>query len=137
MKIIPDCWTLIETFNCQFGAHLFDGTDLKIYVYNWLDVDGSIKNEFTTVNESGFVGHCLLVFKNVKNANINVLTHVENELETMWNDPISFNYSGFQFENTIHYDFEGSIQGFPSSASFSVDAQNFEIHILKSFEPAK
>lgn len=137
MKVVKSCWSSIETYNCQYGAHLFDGEDAWIYVNHWLDVDASLKEYFWRKNEHGFVGHCLLVFRGVKKFDMEVLTYSTRGEETLWDAPVSFSYSGSPNGETTQFDFEGSLQGFPSSVSFSIEAQVFELHILERDEPAK
>lgn len=137
MEVISNCWSLIETYNCQYGAHIFDGTSAKIYVHHWLSVDSSLNKKFSRKNKDGFVGHCLLVFRGVKKFDVEVMTYNKNGVEVVWDKPVSISYSGSPIDDTERYDFEGSLQGFPSSVSFSVEAQDFELHILESDEPVK
>lgn len=94
MEIISDCCSSIETYNCQYGAHLFDGSIAKIYVNHWLDVDDSLRNKFARRNKDGFIGHCLLVFKGVKEFLFDVMTNIKVNGETIWSDPVSFHYTG-------------------------------------------
>jgi hypothetical protein len=137
MQVISNCWSSIETYNCQYGAHLFDGTSAKIYVHHWLDVESSLRDKFSKRNDAGFVGHCLLVFLGVKKFDIEVTTHSKQGDETVWSKPVSFSYSGSPLGNTSHFYCEGSLHGFPSSVSLAIDAQGFELHILDSDEPVK
>lgn len=137
MEIIHDCWSSIETYNCQYGAHLFDGSTAKIYVNHWLDVDDSLRNKFVRRNKDGFVGHCLLVFKGVKEFQFDVMTNSKVNDETIWSEPVSFRYTGAPAGTTTKYYFEGSLHGFPSSVSIRIEAENFELHILEKDEPAK
>ena len=138
MEIIHDCWPSIETYNCQYGAHLFDGSTAKIYVNHWLCLyDRNLLNKFSRKNEDGFVGHCLLVFKGVKKFQFDVTTYSKVNNETIWNKPVLFHYVGSFFGTTTEYDFEGSLHGFPSSVSIHIEAEKFELHILGKNEPAK
>ena len=138
MEIIRDCWPSIETYNCQYGAHLFDGSTAKIYVNHWLCLyDRNFLNKFSRKNEDGFVGHCLLVFKGVKKFQFDVTTYRKVNNETIWNKPVSFHYVGSSSGTTTEYDFEGSLHGFPSSVSIRIEAERFELHILGKDEPAK
>jgi len=138
MEIIRDCWPSIETYNCQYGAHLFDGSTAKIYVNHWLCLyDRNLLNKFSRKNEDGFVGHCLLVFKGVKKFQFDVTTYSKVDNETIWNKPVSFHYVGSSSGTTTEYDFEGSLHGFPSSVSIRIEAERFELHILGKDEPAK
>ncbi|WP_171940091.1 hypothetical protein [Herbaspirillum rubrisubalbicans] len=38
MKVIENCWDVIGAAECEYGAHLFDGSVAKIYVDHGLDV---------------------------------------------------------------------------------------------------
>ena len=137
MKIVPNCWSSIETYNCQYGAHLFDGSSAKIYVNHWLDVDSELREFFSRRNADGFVGHCLLVFRGVKKFDFEITTHSKQGDKTVWDKPVSFSYSGSPIGETIRFHFDGSLQGFPSSVSISIEAQEFELHILEDDEPAR
>ena len=88
-------------------------------------------------NEDGFIGHCLLVFKGVKKFQFDVMTHSKVGNETVWSKPVSSHYVGSFSGTTTEYAFEGSLHGFPSSASISIEAEEFELHILGKDEPAK
>ncbi|TRT87211.1 MAG: hypothetical protein EWV63_09040 [Microcystis aeruginosa Ma_OC_H_19870700_S124] len=136
MKTVHDCWAMLETFNCQYGAHLFDGENASIYVNHWLDVDASLTNEFSRKNSEGFVGHCLFVFRGVKKFELKVTTYRLVDQQTLWNPPISFIYSGEAGGSTLLYNFEGSLQGFPSSVAISIEASTFELQILGADEPS-
>lgn len=137
MEIIQDCWSSIETYNCQYGAHLFDGSTAKIYVNHWLDVDDKLRSKFVRKNENGFVGHCILVFKGVRKFQFDVLTNSHEGDELVWGEPIAFSYVGTSTGPMTEYYFEGSLHGFPSSVSIRVEAESFELHILGKDEPAK
>lgn len=137
MEIVYDCWSSIETYNCQYGAHLFDGSTAKIYVNHWLDVDGNLRSKFVRRNDAGFVGHCVLVFKGVRKFQFEVLTNSKEADELVWSEPISFNYTGTSTGAMTKYYLEGSLHGFASSVSIRVEAEGFELHILGKDEPAK
>lgn len=138
MEIIQDCWSSIETYNCQYGAHLFDGSTAKIYVNHWLCLyDRSLLKKFSRRNADGFVGHCILVFKGVRKFQFDVLTTRREGDEVVWSDPISFSYAGVSTGPMTEYYFEGSLHGFSSSVSVRVEAESFELHILGKDEPAK
>lgn len=137
MKVVKNCWDLIDTYNCQYGAHVFDGVSAKIYVSHWLDVDGSLQGEFSRRNDSGFVGHCLLVFCGVKSFRFEVSVRVEESGCVIWRDPIVFGYTGLPEGDVNEYVFEGSLHGFSSSVMIKVEAKSFELHILERDEPAK
>ncbi|MBD9577471.1 hypothetical protein IB260_19270 [Pseudomonas sp. PDM23] len=137
MKVVKNCWNLIETYNCQYGAHVFDGVDAKIYVNHWLDVDDCLREEFSRRNDSGFVGHCLLVFRGVKDFTFDISMHTGKDGQVVWGQPVRFNYSGNSMKEINMYSFEGSLHGFPSAVKVSVRAEGFELHILGKDEPAK
>jgi hypothetical protein len=137
MKIVKNCWNLIETYSCQYGSHIFHEDTAKIYVNHWLDVDESLRDSFSRKNIDGFVGHCLLVFRGVKLFNFEVRTCHARDSGKIWSEPIAFNYSGSPGGATTEFIFEGSLQGFPSSVIVRIEAENFELHILDKDEPAK
>lgn len=137
MKIVKNCWKSIGAFDCQYGAHLFEGSTLKIYVNHWLAVGLDLMPFFHRRNEDGFVGHCLLVFHGVKKYNFSVRTYTKEDGVVNWNEPVIFGYSGSIREDITAYSLEGSLHGFPSSVSISIEAQEFELHILENDEPAK
>jgi hypothetical protein len=137
MRILKNCWDQIETFNCQYGAHLCDGHTVSIYVNHWLDVSNDLRPYFSRKNEDGFVGHCLLVFRGVERANFETVTYKNENGQTVWSEPISFNYIGTSNEPTNSFHLEGSLQGFPSSVTIKIEAEKFELHVLDKDEPAK
>jgi hypothetical protein len=137
MEIIENCWDEIETYNCQYGAHIFDGSSAKIYVNHWLDVSNKMSQFFCRKNNEGFVGHCLLVFHGVKNFDFVVKQWNEKNGEIIWNEPIAFRYVGATEMATRRYEFEGSLHGFPSSVLVVIEAQAFALHILEADEPAR
>ncbi|MEJ7139581.1 hypothetical protein RV045_14265, partial [Comamonadaceae bacterium SL12-8] len=47
------------------------------------------------------------------------------------------NYEGSGIDGLVKYTFEGSLHGFSSSVSISIEAQKFELHILEKDEPAR
>jgi hypothetical protein len=137
MKIIKDCWNSVGAFECQYGAHLFEDSTAKIYVNNWLAVSGELYELFYRKNDEGYVGHCLLVFCDVKQFNFSVRTYIQRHGKVIWNEPVTFSYSGLVQDGTTLHALEGSLHGFPSSVSISVEAQRFELHILEKDEPAR
>lgn len=138
MKIVKNCWNKIETWNCQYGAHIFDGFTAKIYVNQWLDVDRELQTFFSKRNDEGFFGHCVFIFKGVKRFDFKVTTHTKSSSNTtIWNDPIFFHYTGSSNGEVTHFEFEGSLHGFPSSVSATVEAEAFELWILDRDEPAR
>ncbi|WP_155739153.1 hypothetical protein [Ralstonia solanacearum] len=92
MKIVDDCWDDIDTFNCQYGAHVFDGVTAKIYVNHWLATNSEIRGDFCRVNDEGFVGHCLLVFDGVKTFDFSIRQWIEKDGVVVWLDPVVFHY---------------------------------------------
>lgn len=137
MKIVENCWDQIETYNCQYGAHVFENSTAKIYVNHWLDVAPELGRLFARKNEEGFVGHCILVFYGVKIFELSVKQWELKDDKTVWREPVIFYYEGAATEGVTRYDFEGSLHGFPSSVSITIEAQNFELHILEKDEPAR
>ncbi|MGO4808585.1 hypothetical protein AB4156_03150 [Cupriavidus sp. 2MCAB6] len=137
MKIIENCWSQIETYNCQYGAHVFENSTAKIYVNHWLDVDPEIGGFFSRRNDDGFVGHCILAFYGVKIFKFSVKQWELENGKTVWREPVIFHYEGSGNEGAIKYDFEGSLHGFPSSVSIAIEAQKFELHILEKDEPSR
>lgn len=49
MRIIQNCWDQIDTYNCQYGAHIFDGSTAKIYVNQWLAPSKELFDFFTGI----------------------------------------------------------------------------------------
>jgi hypothetical protein len=137
MKIIENCWDQIETYNCQYGAHVFENSIAKIYVNHWLDVSPEMGKLFSRKNDEGFVGHCMLVFLGVKTFELSVKQWELRDDKTVWREPIIFHYEGTGKEGTIKYDFEGSLHGFPSSVTIAIEAEKFELHILEKDEPSR
>ncbi|SIO68317.1 hypothetical protein [Paraburkholderia phenazinium] len=137
MKIIKDCWAMLGASECQYGAHMFDGTNAMIYVSHWLAAFGGLDRFFWRKNSDGFVGHCLLVFLDVERFNFIVNPYVREEGGIIWRDPVNFIYSGVTQEKTSRYELEGSLQGFASSVSIVVEAREFELHVLDENEPAR
>ncbi|MDR9851728.1 hypothetical protein [Herbaspirillum huttiense] len=138
MKIVQDCWDQIDTYNCQYGAHIFDGTTAKIYVNNWLSPSKELFDLFYRKNDEGFAGHCVLVFEGVKVFDFSV-TIVDTD--KMGNDvlqkPISCHYDGPVTRGVSKYVLEGSLHGFRSSVAITIEAQRFTLHILGENEPAE
>lgn len=137
MKIIENCWEQIETYNCQYGAHIFENSIARIYVNHWLDVSPEMGGLFSRKNDEGFVGHCILVFYGVKNFSFIVKQWELLDDKTVWRDPVVFSYEGTGTDKTTKYDFEGSLHGFPSSVSVAIEAERFELHILERDEPSR
>jgi hypothetical protein len=137
MKIVKDCWGSLAAFECQYGAHIFDGITLKIYVNHWLTVFGELGNLFTRKNAEGYVGHCLLVFHGVKDFDFSVRTYEDTKGGVVWHAPISQHLIGRNHGETMSFALEGSLQGFPSSLSYTINANKFELHVLDESEPAK
>lgn len=138
MKIIENCWNQIDTYNCQYGAHIFDGFTAKIYVHHWLAVYLDQSEHFFRKNDEGFVGHCILVFKGVKSFDFSVnLVGNDEGNTTLVQPPINWHYEGITKDATTKYIMEGSLHGFPSSVDILIEAQKFELHILDKDEPAQ
>lgn len=137
MKIVKDCWKSIGAFDCQYGAHLFQDSTAKIYVNNWLAVSNELYKDFYRRNDEGFVGHCLLVFYGVKQFDFSVRTYTLQHEKAIWSAPEIYSYTGPVQDATQLYTLEGSLHGFCSSVSISIEAQRFELHILEKDEPAR
>ncbi|WP_353400569.1 hypothetical protein [Hydrogenophaga sp. 5NK40-0174] len=137
MQIVKNCWNAIETFNCQYGALLFDGSSASIYVNHWLAPDQYLIDRFSRRNEDGFVGHCLLVFVGVRRCLREVRTHCCVDGEVVWSHPVRSEYEGDFSGGTETFSFEGSLQGFSSHVKWEVEASEFELHILDRDEPAR
>ncbi|AXV79848.1 MULTISPECIES: hypothetical protein [Ralstonia solanacearum species complex] len=137
MRVIKDCWASLGVSECQYGAHVFDGSKAMIYVNHWLAAFGGLDQFFCRKNSDGFVGHCLLVFLGVEKFNFIVNPYVREEGRVIWCNPINFNYSGAAQEGAFRYDLAGSLQGFASSVSIMVEAREFELHVLGENEPAR
>jgi hypothetical protein len=134
MKIVKGCWESLAAFDCQFGAHLFDGEDAYIYVNDWLGVFGAIEDDFCKKSEDGFVGHCILVFRGVRKFDFVATPYVMVDGVVSWKSPIPFNYAGNGGGKI--YELAGSLHGFATSVSVYVDAKDFELHILGVGEPS-
>jgi hypothetical protein len=138
MKIISSCWDQIHTSQCQYGAHFFDGSTAKIYINHWLCTSLDQEKLFYRRNDEGFVGHCLLVFKGVKVFDFSVITyHFDKNKKAIWHEPITNHYKGPATEATTSYKLEGSLHGFEASVEITIEAQQFELHILEKDEPAR
>lgn len=44
MRVIKDCWASLGVSECQYGAHVFDGSKAMIYVNHWLAAFGGSTN---------------------------------------------------------------------------------------------
>lgn len=137
MMVIKDCWGSLGVSECQYGAHVFDGSNATIYVNHWLAAFGGLDQFFCRKNSDGFVGHCLLVFLGVEKFDLVVSPYVRKDGAIIWRDPINFSYSGAAQKKASRYDLAGSLQGFASSVSVTVEAREFELHVLEENEPAR
>ncbi|HDR9489373.1 hypothetical protein [Burkholderia stabilis] len=137
MKIVKNCWDLLAAFDCQYGAHFFDGKDAYIYVNDWLGVFGVIEDDFCKKNQDGFVGHCVLVFRGVKRFDFVVTPYEVVDGAVSWKRSIPFNYAGDEGGGGRVYELAGSLHGFASSVSICVDSAEFELHILGVDEPSR
>ncbi|ORC51239.1 hypothetical protein B2G74_00215 [Burkholderia sp. A27] len=136
MKIVKDCWADLAAFDCQYGAHLFDGKDAYIYVNNWLGAFGEVESKFSRRNDEGFVGHCVLVFRSIKRFDFVVTPYSKTGDSVSWGDKVAFNYVGNE-QNVTTYELAGSLHGFASSVSILIEAREFELQILEADEPAR
>lgn len=138
MKIFKNCWDKIDTYNCQYGAHVFFDSTAEIYVNQWLAPSRELYHEFSRVNDEGYAGHCKLVFTGVRKFDFQVtLIHKGEGGKLFWRDPMCTSYEGNVTEDLKEYILEGSLHGFSSSVSINVEAQGFELHILENDEPAR
>lgn len=138
MKIIQDCWNQIDTYNCQYGAHVFDGSTAKIYVNQWLAASIELGKYFYRKNDEGFVGHCILVFEGVKTFDFSVtIVDTDENDKVVLSKPIISHYEGDATFGITNYVLEGSLHGFPSSVDIMIEAQRFSLHILGKDEPAR
>lgn len=138
MKIVQDCWNQIDTYNCQYGAHIFDGFTAKIYVNHWLSTNKELFDSFCRKNDEGFVGHCVLVFEGVKIFDFSVTVVDKDKMgNVVLQKPITYHYDGLITEGALKYVLEGSLHGFPSSVDIVIEAQRFVLHILDEDEPAR
>lgn len=137
MKIIKDCWEMLGASECQYGAHIFDGSKAIIYVSHWLSAFGGLDQFFWRRNSEGFVGHCLLVFLGVAKFNFIVNPYVWKDKEVTWGDPVNFSYSGSAQQTTSTYELAGSLQGLATSVSISIEAREFELHVLGENEAVR
>jgi hypothetical protein len=135
MKVFKDCWNQIAAHEAQYGAHLFDGETMSIYVAYWLDVSNEIRPYFSRRNKEGWVGHCLLVFKGVKKCDI--LFYKYNVYKYSEYKPISLNYTGTPKGPTSTFGLAGSFKGFIGSVDIEIEAESFELHVLDRDEPAR
>jgi hypothetical protein len=138
MKIVQNCWDQIDTYNCQYGAHIFAKSTARIYVNQWLAPSKELHGLFYRKNDEGYVGHCVLVFEGIKTFDFSVtIVHKDREGKPFWDDPITSHYEGSATDGLTKYALEGSLHGFSSSVSISIEAQKFELHILGKDEPAR
>jgi hypothetical protein len=137
VKIFKNCWDSLAAFDCQYGAHLFDGVDAYIYVNDWLGVFGEMEDEFCKKNEDGFVGHCVLVFRGVVKFDFVVTPYEIIDGVVSWKKPIPFNYVGDSGDAGRAYELSGSLHGFASSVSIYIESREFDLHILEDGEPAR
>ncbi len=79
MMVIKDCWGSLGVSECQYGAHVFDGSNATIYVNHWLAAFGGLDQFFCRKNSDGFVGHCLLVFLGVEKFDLVVSPYVRKD----------------------------------------------------------
>ncbi|WP_155675492.1 hypothetical protein [Burkholderia territorii] len=120
MNIIKACWASLAAFDCQYGAHIFDGKDVYIYVNNWLGAFGDVEHAFHRCNDEGFVGRCILVFKPIKRFDFDIKPYAKVGNFVSWGRSISFNCTD-DAQDVKAYELSGSLHGFASSVSISVE----------------
>ena len=127
----------MHAFDCQYGAHIYDGNIASIYVNNWLAVAEELAPLFLKHNDRGFVGHCLLVFSGVRLFELEISQYTEENNKIIWTDPIIVAHQNSAVTEGIQsFVAGGSLHGFKSSVSISVEARAFELHILAANETA-
>jgi hypothetical protein len=138
MKIIQDCWEEISASEGYFGAHLFEDSTAKIYMESGLDVSSAIDHFFSVKDEHGFVGHCVLVFRECKVFNYAVTPREVQNGVTVWKTPIVVDYHGggtcFGEGGLKEYLLGGGLCGFDAYVSVRIEAASFELHILDQNE---
>lgn len=132
MKVIGNCWDVIGATDCQYGAHLFDGSVAKIYVNHGLDVGLEMSRLFSRKNDDGYAGHCILVFHGVKKFDFVVNQYEMQNENPIWRDPISNHYEGKNPNGEKKYHLGGGLYGFQAYVSIEIEAQSFELHILEA-----
>lgn len=137
MKIIENCWDDVNPWQCIFGPYLYESGVASFYIANGLEIKGNLDGEFSVADESGMVGNCMLVFRNVKKMQVKINRYTETNGHTQWSEPIFLNYGDIEFnEETDNefYSMSGALQGFKSSISIKLHAKKFDVHILDEGE---
>ncbi|MDR6891035.1 MULTISPECIES: hypothetical protein [Variovorax] len=137
MKIIENCWDEINASECDYGAHLCLNSVAKIYVNNWLDVGSDLFDLFSRKNEEGFVGHCLLVFRGVREFDLVAHQYEQRNEGIFWGDRVVFRYEGQGSKNLKKYHLSGGLHGFSASVSIVIEAEQFALHVLDKNEPGR
>jgi hypothetical protein len=137
MKIVKDCWEKLGVSECQYGAHVFNGVDVVVYVNHWLAAFAGLDQLFSRKNSEGFVGHCQLVFREVERFDLTVEPYCLEAGKVIWLDPVKFQYSGKPQRGSSIFQLAGSLHGFFASVDISVVAREFELHVLAENEPAR
>ncbi|WP_407971588.1 hypothetical protein ACJ51O_25045 [Burkholderia pyrrocinia] len=137
MKIVKDCWQVLSASECQYGAHIFDGNDVIVYVSHWLAVFDEIESLFFRKNAEGYVGHCQFAFLDIEKFDMVVVPYENHTDGVIWRDPVKFSYSGKVHDEASIFELSGSLQGIASSVEITVKARAFELRILDGDEPAK
>ncbi|WP_146744888.1 hypothetical protein [Herbaspirillum rubrisubalbicans] len=135
MKVIENCWDAIGAAECEYGAHLFDGSVAKIYVSHGLDVGLEMSQLFIRKNDEGYAGHCLLVFNGIKSFDFVINQYEMQGGNPMWHDPITTRYSGDIQDGVSTYHLAGGLYGFEAYVSIEIEARSFELHILEKDDP--
>lgn len=139
MKVIRNCWDAIGASECIFGAHLFEKSVAKIYVAKGLDVGAEMGRSFFQKDEDGFAGHCLLVFHGVRSFDFSVSSYERQDGQLIWHKPVVFHYQGISSDvlkknKNEEYLLGGGLVGFRAYVSVSIEAEDFEIHVLDQNE---
>lgn len=136
---ISDCYEKISCADCQYGAHVFDGKNFSIYVNNWLDVDGEIRDLFSKKNEQGYVGNCNLVFRDVARCEIRTKYYSDDDNgRVIWTPAQNISYKSDEAHLALKdFVIGGSLKGFRSSVEIFISATKCDLWIWQADEPAK
>jgi hypothetical protein len=135
MKIIKNCWDVIGASECIFGAHLFEKSVAKIYVVGGLDVGNEMGKLFFKTDKDGFAGHCLLVFHGVRFFDLSISSYNEEGDKVIWHEPTVVRYEGtapepIKEKKAEEYLLGGGLLGFRAYFAATIEAEDFEIHVL-------
>lgn len=130
MKVIENCWDEIGVSDCSFGAYIFENSTAKIYVHDGLDVGPEMGKFFRYVNEDGFAGPCILVFRGVMKFDVTVREYEKKNDKIVWSTPMFSHHEGQAIEGKNTYCLSGALYGFSASVTIEIEAQKFELQII-------